>query len=293
MPSFVPRASSDARHILTCIPSYTDVKGEPVARVATDVSPGLSVRGLAVRYGKNVQSLHDVSLEVPPGSVVALMGVNGAGKTTLARSVTGMLPFHGGAVGSGEIRWQGRSIVGLSPRAIVRGGISQTLEGRRIFAELTVAKNLTVGGVTQRNDSELRRRSERIFEMFPVLADRRTQPAGYLSGGEQQMLAIGRALMQSPKLIVLDEPSLGLAPKVVATVRDTIITIREAGTSVLLIEQNATMALGVSDHGYVLSHGRVTKSGPSRELLEDPKIQAFYLGLDDETTAMAPSGGLA
>lgn len=258
-----------------------------------DVSRGLSVHGLAVRYGKNVQSLHDVSLRVPPGAVVALMGVNGAGKTTLARSVTGMLSFHGGAVSAGDILWEGRPIAGRSPRDIVRGGISQTLEGRRIFAELTVAENLTVGGVTQRNDAELRQRTNQIFEMFPVLADRRNQSAGYLSGGEQQMLAIGRALMQSPRLIVLDEPSLGLAPKMVARVRDTIATIREAGTSVLLIEQNATMALGVSDYGYVLSHGRVTKSGPSRELLEDPEIQAFYLGLDEDAADMTPSGGRA
>ncbi|EHR50759.1 ABC-type branched-chain amino acid transport system, ATPase component [Saccharomonospora marina XMU15] len=264
-----------------------------MAHATTDTSQCLSVRGLAVRYGKNVQALHDVSLSVPPGTVVALMGVNGAGKTTLARSVTGMLSFHGGVISAGEILWEGRSIAGRGPRDIVRGGISQTLEGRRVFAELTVAENLTVGGITQRNDAELRRRTEQILEMFPVLAERSDQHAGYLSGGEQQMLAIGRALMQSPRLIVLDEPSLGLAPKVVSQVRDTIAAIREAGTSVLLIEQNATMALGVSDYGYVLSHGRVTKSGPSQELLEDPEIQAFYLGLDEDSQDLAPSGGQA
>lgn len=250
-------------------------------------TPGLAVRDLAVRYGRNIRALESVSLEVPPGHVVALMGVNGAGKTTLARAVTGMLGFHSGTVDGGEIDWQGRSLLRSKPGAIVRAGISQTLEGRRIFPELTVEQNLTVGGITRKRDQALKDREAMVFEMFPRLDERRVQPAGYLSGGEQQMLAVGRALMQSPTLIVLDEPSLGLAPKIVEQIRDTIRAIKEQGTSVLLIEQNATMALSVSDHGYVLSHGRVTKEGPSDQLIQDPEIQAFYLGLDDDAAEEA------
>lgn len=243
---------------------------------------GLSVRELAVRYGRNVRALDSVTLDVPPATVVALMGVNGAGKTTLARAVTGMLGFHSGTADGGTITWDGASVIGMKPAAVVRSGISQTLEGRRIFPELTVDQNLVVGGVTKRNDTALKDRSAMVYDMFPRLSERSAQLAGYLSGGEQQMLAVGRALMQSPRLIVLDEPSLGLAPKIVDQIRDTIVAIKEQGTSVLLIEQNATMALSVSDHGYVLSHGRVTKEGPSAELLHDPEIQTFYLGLDGE-----------
>lgn len=250
-----------------------------------DASAGLSVRDLAVRYGRNIRALESVSLEVPPGHVVALMGVNGAGKTTLARAVTGMLGFHSGTVDSGEITWEGRSLLSAKPGAIVRSGISQTLEGRRIFPELTVEQNLIVGGITRKRDQALKDREAMVFEMFPRLDERRAQTAGYLSGGEQQMLAVGRALMQSPRMIVLDEPSLGLAPKIVEQIRDTIVAIKEQGTSVLLIEQNATMALSVSDHGYVLSHGAVTKEGPSADLIKDPEIQAFYLGLDGDTPA--------
>jgi branched-chain amino acid transport system ATP-binding protein len=249
----------------------------------SQTSQGLIVRDLTVRYGPAITVLRSIDVEVRPRTVVAFMGVNGAGKTTLARAVTGMLSFHGGSVVSGSITWKGRSIVGHKPARIVRSGISQTLEGRRIFADLTVDQNLSVGGMTKRNDAALKARRESVFELFPRLAERRDQQAGYLSGGEQQMLAIGRALMQSPELLVLDEPSLGLAPSIVDQIRETIVSIRETGTSVLLIEQNATMALTVSDYGYILSHGTVTKQGPSKELLADPHIQSFYLGLDEDT----------
>jgi len=246
-------------------------------------SEGLVVRDLTVRYGPAITVLRSIDVEVRPRTVVAFLGVNGAGKTTLTRAVTGMLSFHGGSVISGDIWWKGRSIVGLNPRRIVRAGISQVLEGRRIFAELTVDQNLSVGGITKRNDNALKERRDWIYDMFPRLRERQNQMAGYLSGGEQQMLAIGRALMQSPELLVLDEPSLGLAPSIVEHIRDTIAGIREAGTSVLLIEQNATMALSVADYGYILSHGTVTKEGPAKELLADPHIQSFYLGLDEDT----------
>jgi branched-chain amino acid transport system ATP-binding protein len=245
-------------------------------------SAGLVVRNLTVRYGRAVTVLRSVDLEVKPGTVVALMGVNGAGKTTLARAVTGMLPFHSGTVLDGDISWRGQSLVGRKPGQVVRAGVSQTLEGRRIFAELTVGQNLAVGGMSRRNDQALKGRRDEVLDLFPKLRERLEQRAGYLSGGEQQMLAVGRALMQSPDLLVLDEPSLGLAPIIVDQIRQTIVTIRDAGTSVLLIEQNAMMALAVSDHGYILSHGAVTKHGPSRQLLDDPDIQSFYLGLDSE-----------
>ena len=254
-------------------------------------SGGLVVRDLTVRYGRAITVLRSVNLEVPEGTVVALMGVNGAGKTTLARAVTGMLPFHGGTIVEGDISWRGQSLLGRKPAQVVRAGISQTLEGRRIFAELTVDQNLEVGGMTRRNDQALKERRERVLDLFPRLRERLTQRAGYLSGGEQQMLAVGRALMQSPDLLVLDEPSLGLAPIIVDQIRETIATIRDAGTSVLLIEQNAMMALAVSDHGYILSQGVVTKHGPSRELLADPDIQSFYLGLDEATEEEQAAAG--
>ena len=250
---------------------------------------GLVVRDLTVRYGRAITVLRSVSMEVRPGTVVALMGVNGAGKTTLARAVTGMLPFHSGTIIEGDVSWRGRSLVRRKPGQVVRAGVSQTLEGRRIFAELTVDQNLAVGGMSRRNDQTLKERRTWVLELFPKLRERLEQRAGYLSGGEQQMLAVGRALMQSPDLLVLDEPSLGLAPIIVDQIRETIVTIRKAGTSVLLIEQNAMMALAVSDHGYILSHGQVTKHGPSSELLDDPDIQSFYLGLDD-ADEQAPAG---
>ena len=253
-------------------------------------SAGLVVRDLTVRYGRAITVLRSVDLDVPAGTVVALMGVNGAGKTTLARAVTGMLPFHNGTVVEGDISWRGQSLLGRKPGQVVRAGISQTLEGRRIFAELTVDQNLAVGGMSRRNDQTLKDRRGWILDLFPKLRERLEQRAGYLSGGEQQMLAVGRALMQSPDLLVLDEPSLGLAPIIVDQIRETIVTIRDAGTSVLLIEQNAMMALAVSDHGYILSQGAVTKHGPSRELLADPDIQSFYLGLDEATDDQAAAG---
>lgn len=259
----------------------------------TPGSGGLVVRNLTVRYGRAITVLRSVDLEVEAGTVVALMGVNGAGKTTLARAVTGMLPFHAGTVVEGDIVWRGHSLVGRKPGQVVRAGVSQTLEGRRIFAELTVDQNLAVGGMSRRNDQALKQRHDWVLDLFPKLGERLQQRAGYLSGGEQQMLAVGRALMQSPDLLVLDEPSLGLAPIIVDQIRETIMTIREAGTSVLLIEQNAMMALAVSDHGYILSHGVVTKHGPSGELRDDPDIQSFYLGLDAADEPAATGEGIS
>jgi branched-chain amino acid transport system ATP-binding protein len=212
---------------------------------------------------------------------VALLGANGAGKTTLLRAVSGLLDIHRGEVTKGSVEFEGTRIDKLDPPAIVRRGVSQVMEGRRIFKELTVEENLRAGGISRRDKAELRDAHDRVMELFPQLAERLRQVAGYLSGGEQQMLAIGRALMASPRLLLLDEPSLGLAPRVVEHIRSIIVDINASGTSVLLVEQNATMALSIATHGYVMETGRIVKEGPGAELLEDPDIKEFYLGVGE------------
>jgi len=241
----------------------------------------LAVHGLEVVYSDVILVLRGVSLDVPKGSIVALLGANGAGKTTLLRAVTGLLRVHRGAITKGTVSFDDEPITGLDPAVVVRKGMSQVMEGRRIFAELSVDENLRAGGFTRRDKSELKASYERVMELFPVLKERRRQTAGYLSGGEQQMLAIGRALMQSPRLLLLDEPSLGLAPLIVEQIRQIIVDINQQGTSVLLVEQNATMALSIADYGYVMENGHVVKDGPGRELLNDKDIQEFYLGVGE------------
>jgi branched-chain amino acid transport system ATP-binding protein len=243
--------------------------------------PILRVSNVEVVYNDVILVLRGVSLEVPHGSIVALLGANGAGKTTLLRSVSGLLKVHRGVVTKGNIELDGENIRGLDPAAIVRKGVSQVMEGRRIFAELTVDENLKAGGFTRRDKSELKASYERVMELFPLLAQRRRSTAGYLSGGEQQMLAIGRALMASPRLILFDEPSLGLAPRVVEQISGIIRDINAQGTSILLVEQNATMALTIADVGYVMEHGKVVKDGPAEALLADKDIQEFYLGVGE------------
>jgi len=241
----------------------------------------LRVRNVEVVYGDVVLGLRGVSIDVPSGSIVALLGANGAGKTTLLRAVTGLLGVHRGRIAKGTIELDGRRIDGLDPATIVRRGISQVMEGRRIFAELSVDENLRAGGFTRRDRAELKASYERVMDLFPILRERRRQTAGYLSGGEQQMLAIARALMASPRLLLLDEPSLGLAPLIVQQIRGIVADINRQGTSVLLVEQNATMALSIADHGYVLETGRVAMGGPAQQLLANPDIQEFYLGVGE------------
>ncbi|GAA3239060.1 ABC transporter ATP-binding protein [Pseudonocardia petroleophila] len=238
----------------------------------------LSVRNLEVVYNDVALVLRGISLDVPSGAVVALLGANGAGKTTLLRAVTGLLPTHRGRITKGTVALDGQPITGLDAAAVVRRGMSQVMEGRRIFAELSVEDNLRAGAYTRRSRVEVAANHARVMDLFPVLAARRRSTAGYLSGGEQQMLAIGRALMASPKVLLLDEPSLGLAPKVVEQVRDILVTINAAGTSVLLVEQNAMMALSIATTGYVLETGKVVRDGPASELLADEDIREFYLG---------------
>ena len=239
----------------------------------------LEVANLEVVYNEVALVLRGLSIEVPDGQIVALLGANGAGKTTTTRAVSGLLDVHEGKVTKGSVIFDGQRIDDMEPSAIVRTGITQVMEGRRVFAELTVDENLVTGGITNKDRTAVAEAHERVMAMFPVLAGRRKAVAGYLSGGEQQMLAIGRALMANPKLLILDEPSLGLAPKLVAQIRDIIVDINRAGTSVLLIEQNATMALSIADYGYIMETGKVVMDGEAAKLLKDEDVQEFYLGL--------------
>lgn len=245
----------------------------------------LSVSDLEVAYGGVIQVLRGISLRVPLGSVVAILGANGAGKTTLLRAVSGLLGYQNGKVTGGSIHMDGVDITGRPPAANVRAGMAQVMEGRRIFAELSVDENLKAGAFTRKDKAEVRTSRERVMELFPRLGERHKQVAGYMSGGEQQMLAIGRALMANPRLLLLDEPSLGLAPLIVEQIFDIVRTINAQGTSVLLVEQNAAMALGVAEFAYVMETGRVAKSGTGAALLDDPDIKALYLGGESEHTS--------
>jgi branched-chain amino acid transport system ATP-binding protein len=242
----------------------------------------LKVSNLEVVYNDVVLVLRGLSLEVPDGQIVALLGANGAGKTTTIRAITGLLDVHEGDITKGKIEFNGERIEKKDPSAIVRSGISQVMEGRRVFAEMTVDENLRTGAYTNRSKASVDASFDRVMGLFPVLAERRKATAGYLSGGEQQMLAMGRALMADPKLMILDEPSLGLAPMLVRQIRDIIVDINEQGTSVLLIEQNANMALSIASHGYIMETGKMVMDGASEKLLKDEDVQEFYLGLHAE-----------
>ena len=238
----------------------------------------LTVRDLRVTYAGVIVGLRSVSLDVPAGSVVAVLGSNGAGKTTLLRAISGMLPECSGRVDGGSIEFEGESLLGRSAAAIVDARIVQAPEGRRVFGRLTVAENLRVGAFRVRDAAARERARRQIHELFPVLSERRDQRAALLSGGQQQMLAIGRALMAQPRLLLLDEPSLGLAPQVVGQVAGAIRRINAAGTAVVLVEQNAAMALAVAGHAYVLTTGEVSLSGPAAELAADDAVRDLYLG---------------
>ena len=233
----------------------------------------LEVTGLEVRYG-SVTAVKGISLEVAEGEVVAIIGPNGAGKTSTLRAITGLVPTAGGRVvfrGTDVSRWKAHRIVTL--------GLGHAPEGRRLFPQMTVMENLRMGAYRRRGPVEIGRTLARVEELFPRLAERRVQLAGTLSGGEQQMLAIGRALMAEPRLLVLDEPSFGLAPMIVREIGRIVRSInRERGVSVLLVEQNARMALGIAARAYVLETGRVALSGPSATLAESPHVRAAYLG---------------
>jgi len=237
----------------------------------------LRVSGLEVVYHSVARVVSGVSLEVPDGAIVALLGPNGAGKTTVLRAITGLLPIHEGRITKGSIELGAARLDGLAPERIVRHGLVQVMEGRRIFIELTVEENLLAG--TYGRSDDWRADLEAMYRQFPRLAERRRQTAGLLSGGEQQMLAIGRALLVRPKVLLLDEPSLGLSPRLTEEVAQLIKDIGGRGVSVLLVEQNAQMALALASHGYILENGKVVLDGTAAELREDPDVREFYLGM--------------
>jgi branched-chain amino acid transport system ATP-binding protein len=234
--------------------------------------PLLTVQGLETFYG-NIQALKGISFEVPEGSIVTLLGANGAGKSTTLKSISGLTPLTQGAV-----TFMNQPIAGRPSDQVVRMGIAHVPEGRELFPELTVLENLKMGAFTRRDKREIQQSLERVYSHFSILAERRSQLAGTLSGGEQQMLAIGRALMARPKLILLDEPSLGLAPKLVEEIFRIIHDIRASGATVLLVEQNANKALSIADYGYVLETGKIALQGESQQLLRNDHVRRLYLG---------------
>lgn len=232
----------------------------------------LKIRDLDVFYG-NIHALKGVALDVYEGEIVTLIGANGAGKTTLLRTISGLIQPR-----AGTIEYLGQPIAGIPVQSIVKAGISHVPEGRRVFGEMSVEENLELGAYLRKNRREIRRNMERIYELFPRLYERRKQQAGTLSGGEQQMLAIGRGLMAKPKLLLLDEPSMGLAPLLVKQIFQIIKDINTAGTTILLVEQNAHMALTVAHRAYVIETGKVVMTGTASELTRSEQIKEAYLG---------------
>jgi branched-chain amino acid transport system ATP-binding protein len=232
----------------------------------------LEVSDLRAGYGA-IEALKGISLRVEQGEIVTLIGANGAGKTTTLQCISGL---HGWQ--SGRVAFNGRDLAKVPAHEVVKLGIVQSPEGRRIFPRMTVAENLEMGAYTRTDEAGIRADYERVYALFPILQERATQSGGTLSGGEQQMLAVGRALMARPKLLLLDEPSLGLAPLIVARIFEVIRTLNEQGTTILLVEQNARMALRIAHRGYVIETGEVTMSGKGSELLADARVQAAYLG---------------
>ncbi|WMD22124.1 ABC transporter ATP-binding protein [Achromobacter seleniivolatilans] len=236
------------------------------------IQPLISLQRLEVAYG-GIRAVRGIDLHVNAGERVCLIGANGAGKSTTLRAITGLVPLVGGAV-----EYDSRSIAGSPPFDLVRRGLIMVPEGRGIFGQLTIEENLAMGAYTRRDASQIRQDTERVFTLFPRLAERRKQAAGTLSGGEQQMVAMGRAMIARPKLLLLDEPSMGLAPLMVEKVFEVVRTIASEGVTILLIEQNARLALENSDRGYVMESGEIILDGDARDMLNNPKVRAAYLG---------------
>lgn len=232
----------------------------------------LKVKGINVYYGA-IHALHDVEFEVAEGEIVTLIGANGAGKTTTLHSVSGLIPIK-----TGEIEFMGKTLRGVQPNRIVEMGLAQVPEGRRIFANMTVLENLEMGAYTRRDKENIRKDMDVVFGRFPRLKERIKQVAGTLSGGEQQMLAMGRTLMSRPRMILMDEPSMGLAPLLVKEIFSIIQEINQQGTTILLVEQNAHMALSIANKAYVLETGKIVLDGPANELAQNEEVKKAYLG---------------
>ena len=242
----------------------------------------LELSNVEVLYDDVILVLKGLSLTVAEGSITSLLGPNGAGKTTTLKAISGLLRPDDGEVADGTIRFRGHDIHTLDATAIVRQGIFQVMEGRRVFEHLTVEENLLVGAYTRADRGAIPHDTAKVYDYFPGLEARAKQHAGYLSGGEQQMLAIGRALMARPSLMLLDEPSLGLAPRLVRTIFDVLVRInREEGTTMLVVEQNARLALSIAHHGYVMERGRIVLDATSEELAANEDVKEFYLGLTE------------
>jgi len=246
----------------------------------TALTPILEINNIEVVFKKTIQVLRGLSLAVPRGQVVALLGSNGAGKSTTLKAVSNLLGLENGVVSAGSIRFDGKPVASLKPHELVRSGLFHVMEGRRIFEDLTVEENLVAATYARTVQGSASHRFDLVYEYFPNLHARRSNRAGYLSGGEQQMLAIGRALVAEPALILLDEPSLGLSPKLVEEIFAIIARINaEQGTSMLLVEQNAAVAFAVSDYAYIMETGRIVMDGPVEKLMRDQDVREFYLGL--------------
>jgi branched-chain amino acid transport system ATP-binding protein len=242
----------------------------------------LALNNVEVIYDQVILVLRGLSLTVGEGEIVALLGSNGAGKSTMLKAISGLLPSEDGEITEGEIVYENKRIDARDAAEIVRLGISQVMEGRRVFEHLTAEENLRAGAYARRGNGSFQGDLELVYEYFPPLYERRRQAAGYLSGGEQQMLAIGRALMARPKLLMLDEPSLGLAPRLVAEIFEIIQRLNaDLATTVVLVEQNARSALEIASYGYVMENGRIVLDGPADELAKNPDVMEFYLGLTE------------
>jgi branched-chain amino acid transport system ATP-binding protein len=237
------------------------------------VTAMLEVEDLHVSYGA-IEAVKGISFSVEEGQIVTLIGGNGAGKTTTLRTLSGLLKPT-----QGDIRYEGKSIRGLAGHAVVQRGVAHCPEGRRIFGRMSIQENLDLGAYSRR-DGDIKTDQDRVYELFPVLGERRTQPAGVLSGGEQQMLAIGRALMSRPRLLMLDEPSMGLSPIMMQRIFGVIAELKSTGTTILLVEQNAQAALSLANHGYVIETGHIVLDGPGEDLLHDENVRKAYLGED-------------
>ncbi len=240
----------------------------------------LQVNGIEAAYLGVIRVLHGISLEVGDGQIVALIGANGGGKTTTLKAISGLLRTEQGSISSGDISFDGKRIDRLGPEEIAKMGISQVMEGRRTLEHLTVEENLMVGAYRRKNRAGVKRDLEMVFDYFPRIREYRKRTAGYLSGGEQQMMVIGRALMADPRLMLLDEPSLGLAPLAVQAIYEIIQQInKDRGLSMLIVEQNVKAALGIANHGYVMENGRIVLDGPAEKLRDNEDVREFYMGI--------------